>query len=129
MENKRKVIAEILSTLGLTELTDELIADGMEIDYYTFSRIIETIRSYKDYSEMRGHVWVQGLFNISYTTNYFSYERLDSSILINGDVVSYNKDKVQKFKVFVSNYDWIDLHITYNEESYATLVFVPKNNR
>lgn len=126
---KSATVNEILSILGVSEVTNELKTDGVEVDYYTFSRIIEAIRSIKGYSEVRGHVWLQKLFNVSYSTNYFSYERLDSTIFIEGNVISYDKDDVKTFKVFISEYNWIDLHINYSEKSYATLVFVPKNDK
>lgn len=122
-------VNEILSILGLTEVTNELKADGIVVDYYQFSRIIEAIRSIKGYSEVRGHVWYQKLYNVSYSSNFFSYERLDNSIFIDSNVISYDKEEVETFKVFVSDFNWIDLHINYSEKSYATMVFVPKNEK
>lgn len=130
MSKLSEKIIEILNENEINTDAENLNANGVVVEHHVFSRIVDAVyRSEKDYSEIRGHVRCGSLFNISYSANYMSYERLDNTIFINGNHLTYDKKFVKELKVFVSNCDWIDFHITYDDETYATIVIVPKSKQ
>lgn len=124
VEKVRKEILELLEENNIN--TNEIHIDGVNITRNLMVRIVNIIRENNSYSSIRGHVKFNERFNVSYETGYLSYERFSDEFYFGNATISY-KSLENKYKLFVSDANWIDIHINYDEKSYATIVVVPKN--
>ena len=125
MNKTRNSVLTILRENNI-EFDDKAVNEvGIEINKNTFVRVLDAIREHSEYSSIRGHVKVNERFNVSYETKYLSYERWTDELYLGQANISYAN--VSGFRLYVSSSDWIDLHIKYDDESYATVVIVPSN--
>lgn len=126
MENVKVQILKMLERYEID--ATNIDTDGVKITKNLFVRILEMVRESKGYSSIRGHVKLNNCFNVSYETNYLSYERFLDEIYFQNATISY-KSSENTYQLFISRHNWIDLFINYNEyadNAYATIVVVPK---
>lgn len=101
-----------------------LNTNGMEISKVDLIRVIEEIYRYEYNSySVRGHVRSLN-FNVSFEGGMLSFERLSNDIFVGNNAISYQK--FESVKIFISNSNWIDISIQYDDNSYAHIVIVPK---
>jgi hypothetical protein len=117
---------ELLDYLGLETDAEVLDRDGIEIPVNVASNVLEKLRALR-FGDIRGHIAVEGLANISYSEdrrdnrflNYDYYEK----IIRTGDAV-IKIDKCENIKIFVSYSNWIDFFFD-TPSARVTTVLVP----
>lgn len=119
---------DLVTFLGLGEYnTDTLDVDGVEMTWQEADKMLKKLRDEVRFSDIRGHIAVEGLANISYSEHrtgdrFFDYDYYEKTARSGG--ATFRIDKSNSVKVFVSSANWIDFFFDTNDIR-ITLVLVP----
>jgi hypothetical protein len=119
---------EIAEMLGLGAYTDEqLDLKGVEINQGELHVILRALNDF-DFQNVRGHMRIEGLANVSYSSGssknraLLFYDYYQKEINIHDAHIAI--DGGNYYKIYISHSNWIDIYI-YKDSSYVTIVLVP----
>lgn len=102
----------------------EVSLNGIELSMKEMACILENLRDYVDYGYFSGHT-ATPYCNVSYDNiNWFSYDKFDKELRSSGLTMKLNA--FAKFKFYISESNWIDLHFITSVASYVTMCIKPK---